>query len=39
MHLTRNMYFRGAWPAQLVERETLDLGAVRSSPMVDVELT
>lgn len=30
---------RGAWPAQSVERATLDLRAVRSGPTVGIEMT
>ena len=30
---------RGAWLAQLEEHVTLELGVVRSSPMLDAEIT
>ena len=33
------MKFWGTWLAQLVEHETLDLGVVSSSSMLDVEIT
>ena len=34
-----NIYFRGAWRAQLVEHAALDLGVVSLSPMLGVEVT